>query len=656
MSDFLDRLGEELERSISGPTAPRSRWRGTAVAALAFAAVLALGVPWWVLGRAGESPTASSTTTSASSTTTSKVEFPIVPLPVSWGRVNHSDVFEGTQRVVLSGVDYARSEYLAVGSVVADVEASAVVLSSSDGVSWSQVETGIDPDGIAFSDIAAGNQGSVVVGVRIGGSAIFLFRSPAGEWVRGSFGSGATYGGVSVSRVVAGDLGFFVAGSALLDDEGSTAVVWRSEDGREWSTIRSGSFLGTVASANAVAVLDDNLVVGGVWSDQSGRSDAVVWRAPVSQLQKTDIWERTVLPRSDDSGFAGISAIAAGRDGVVAVGFDADSGAVWWSADGESWERVKGDFSLEGMSTRIHDVLSVPAGYVAVGTRTRGFESQKVIWVSADGRSWTRMDLEESTVLGGSVSVFDLATDGTSVVAVGTEKEPAGKGVAAVWISPPVDGVETSTPITFGSDEIDVPVVSIEPDRAVGATVITVEVVGGGIGPIPVEVNGEPACVADGVAAVKRCSFSPVDLGLSIGPHIIKVAGATDGPILDVLPEGSLVVTIDTIYQATTWPIVFAVFVRNDGAEPVDVSRWVVAEVDGDQFQFPDGTLIPPGSSAMISQAGPTGSQCPSDGGLVFRLCNYFGSDRVDDSTQIWLGGALTLFDTDGTEIARWER
>jgi len=264
------------------------------------------------------------------------------------------------------------------------------------------------------------------------------------------------------------------------------------------------------------------------------------------------------------------------------------------------------------------------------------------------------MDLEESTVLGGSAVAYNLATNGTAVVAVGSETEPGGKGVAAIWISPPTGGTELSVPVRLPAVDTDVPVISIEPDRAVGATIVEVEVTGGETDSIPVQVNGETACVAGGAAAVKRCSFSPADLGLSVGPYVVSLDGATDGPILDVLPEGSLVVSLDTIYQPTTWPIIFAVFVRNDGAESVDVSGWIVTEADGDRFQFPDGTVIPPRSSAMISQAAPTGSPCPSGGGLVFQLCNYLGSDRVDESTQIWLGGALSLLDTDGNELARW--
>jgi len=265
------------------------------------------------------------------------------------------------------------------------------------------------------------------------------------------------------------------------------------------------------------------------------------------------------------------------------------------------------------------------------------------------------MDLEESTVLGGSAVAYNLATNGTAVVAVGSETEPGGRGVAAVWISPPVGGVEVSLPVTFAAEDSDVPVVTIEPDRAVGATVVDVAVADSETDSVTVKVNGETACVAGGAAAVKRCSFSPADLGLSVGPYVVSLDGATDGPILDVLPEGSLVLTLDTIYDPKNWPIILAVFVRNDGAESVDVSGWIIAEADGDQFQFPNGTLIPPGSSAMISQAGSTGSLCPSDGGLAFQLCNYFGSDRIDETTQVWLGGALTLTDTDGTRIARWE-
>ena len=124
---------------------------------------------------------------------------------------------------------------------------------------------------------------------------------------------------------------------------------------------------------------------------------------------------------------------------------------------------------------------------------------------------------------------------------------------------------------------------------------------------------------------------------------------------LEVLPAGSIVMTVNAIYDPKNWPMIFAVFINNNGADAVDLSGWIVRESDGDSFQFPDGTILEPGSTATISQTDPTDKPCPGDIGSVFYMCNAFGSDTVSQETQVWHGGTLTLIDADGLNVASWD-
>lgn len=119
---------------------------------------------------------------------------------------------------------------------------------------------------------------------------------------------------------------------------------------------------------------------------------------------------------------------------------------MWISSDGELWEPV----TLPGVLSEAGDVTATVADIAVAGSRlvavgwsepqTQGAQ-QGIVWTSEDGRAWTR--LPDAAVFAGA-DVHDVASDGSSLVAVGFHHESGGRGDTAVgrsvvWTSP--DGV-----------------------------------------------------------------------------------------------------------------------------------------------------------------------------------------------------------------------
>ena len=86
----------------------------------------------------------------------------------------------------------------------------------------------------------------------------------------------------------------------------------------------------------------------------------------------------------DPYGGAAMTAVAAGRQGIVAVGYSATGAAAWRSADGLQWQRVSGPSSWVGGT--LLDVATTPTGVVAVGRTGKG----GTVWESPDGLTWRR--------------------------------------------------------------------------------------------------------------------------------------------------------------------------------------------------------------------------------------------------------------------------
>ena len=277
----------------------------------------------------------------------------------------------------------------------------------------------------------------------------------------------------SMSAVVAGGPGFVAVGG--YDDH---AAVWTSVDGLTWSRVphdeevfggEGGEWMAdvTVGGPGLVAVGGERVCTD---TEVPGREDpsttcedgnAAVWTS-VDGLT----WSR--VPH-DEAVFGGadsyaMSGVTAGGPGLVAVGVAGalevenqsvgdDDAAVWTSADGLTWSRVRNDeedFGGEEHQQMLDVTIGGP-GLVAVGRDGGGPAwdnpvggQDAAVWTSVDGLTWSRVPHDENVFGGGNggqrPAMVSVTAGGPGLVAVGYSFPSSAP--AAVWTS--VDGLTWS--------------------------------------------------------------------------------------------------------------------------------------------------------------------------------------------------------------------
>jgi hypothetical protein len=116
-----------------------------------------------------------------------------------------------------------------------------------------------------------------------------------------------------------------------------------------------------------------------------------------------------------------VRAVAAGNAGLIAAGTADGTTALWRSPDGRTWTRVALDDATFG-GYWIHDLVATPDGYAAIG---RDRETAVVAWTSPDGLEWVRNSaagFAQSEI--GRVAINALTYGPAGFVAVGWTTRP----------------------------------------------------------------------------------------------------------------------------------------------------------------------------------------------------------------------------------------
>jgi hypothetical protein len=126
-----------------------------------------------------------------------------------------------------------------------------------------------------------------------------------------------------------------------------------------------------------------------------------------------------------------LTGVAVGPAGMLAYGgvcCGTEERALWRSADGLRWTRVRlaGDMAPRSLIAR---VVGLPTGWVAVGSSG----DRAAIWTSSDGLSWEAVDPPAAGLDIGAVS--DVALTDDRLIAVGTIDDKAGTHDGAIWLS-----------------------------------------------------------------------------------------------------------------------------------------------------------------------------------------------------------------------------
>lgn len=192
------------------------------------------------------------------------------------------------------------------------------------------------------------------------------------------------------------------------------------------------------------------------------------------------VWRRVIADAFAGPGDDRMRAVAHDGGTTVAVGRGADGPGIWWrdprrpTEDPSAWEQV-GDGLCGEASCQLHDVTTTAGRFVAVGM----LDGLPKVWVSDDGRSWQRIDLDRSSGGGtaGETILTAVASHPEGLVAFGSEQVAEAGSRAVVFTS--TDGLGwTEEPASPGSEEQ--PAAVVDAAHVGGGRVVAVGYVGDG--------------------------------------------------------------------------------------------------------------------------------------------------------------------------------
>jgi hypothetical protein len=166
------------------------------------------------------------------------------------------------------------------------------------------------------------------------------------------------------------------------------------------------------------------------------------WHATAWTTTDSQHWTRHLVDETDDTF---LLAVAATRDGYVAVGRAGNQAATWISSDGAAWERTGGAPAEPGLDSRMTAVGAGTGGLVAAGWAGSPTSPTKArLWWSADGRSWVAAAIDmtvagspdEETRAAAVTPGSALAPGAPPWVAVGTAGPGWRPSGAVAWTSP----------------------------------------------------------------------------------------------------------------------------------------------------------------------------------------------------------------------------
>lgn len=252
-----------------------------------------------------------------------------------------------------------------------------------------------------------------------------------------------------VSWIAEGTSGFVAVGATAFDDISSgDARAWTSPDGIHWRAAERSAGM-TDADMEAVTAGPDGYVAVGSDGFPGGNTQLPGARGAAAWVS-TDGMHWTRAPAQPSFTGTIMTGLTREGSGYVAWGETIPNdpapalAPIWTSRDGLHWDRAEGAADAGGPGASIARILSIPGGLVAVGTRrladAAGGWLVPGAWTSTDGgRTWVPSPVDgDSTEAARSGGLWDVAADGSSLVAVGRLEAPdgqSGASSAAVWRS-----------------------------------------------------------------------------------------------------------------------------------------------------------------------------------------------------------------------------
>ena len=279
---------------------------------------------------------------------------------------------------------------VAVGNVEGDDDWAAAIWTSSDGTTWTRVPHDEAVLGQAsMQDVTVGGPGLVAVGNDSNGAAVWTSADGI-SWSRvpPSDSVASWDGEASMTAVTVGGPGLVAVGGL---------TVWTSPDGINWSKVPDvTAFAGGPEGYPRISTVTaggPGLVAVG-WVDHH----AAVWTSPDGVAWSRVPHDDGIFGES----WTSMSDVIDIGSGLIAVGANNGQAAVWSSLDGVAWSRVPHDETLfgapisteqlgqaadQGVRYGITAVAAGPSGLVAVGLdgKVNGPPSDSIVWTAMPG-------------------------------------------------------------------------------------------------------------------------------------------------------------------------------------------------------------------------------------------------------------------------------
>jgi hypothetical protein len=294
--------------------------------------------------------------------------------------------------------------------------------------------TGSDPDvfgAVTITDAAVTDGTIIAVGCPRGGGPGFpvWVSVDAVSWERATGPTKTSDRSVGcLTDVIVSPLGIFAHGSTVL----------RSTDGRSWEAVEflteEGYSRGYV---DALFPTSDRLTV---LLQLGAEAESTI----ASLFTTTDgaIWEEVPAGSADLFGSSGVADVLAADNGLIAVGASpwgefVPTAAAWASPDGIEWRLVtpQGEGFVDAY---MHAIVETDSGYVALGGSPFG-TNLMAGWMSADGANWTRLPSPTCDVAAehGYMEAYAITETNTGLYAAGLDFDAGRslKEIPGLWVS-----------------------------------------------------------------------------------------------------------------------------------------------------------------------------------------------------------------------------
>ncbi|TCO50465.1 hypothetical protein EV646_102539 [Kribbella antiqua] len=181
----------------------------------------------------------------------------------------------------------------------------------------------------------------------------------------------------------------------------------------------------TSQALQAAAVRDKRVVAAGF--DESFNLSRPLF---LSSDDGGGTWVRRELDQDSvdrSSTSEGVTDLAAGPAGFVAVGYGYPGTVLWHSPDGVSWRRLPENAKVFPETDSVSAITATTSGFAMIGSSSLG-QGRLVYWQSADGTTWRRTDgppIGLKPTVAGDVGATEIVAHGTTVVISGNLSTPA---------------------------------------------------------------------------------------------------------------------------------------------------------------------------------------------------------------------------------------